>query len=110
MRWFDEEVKKIVRVPSILQPIRGVLTSGPVKSLKYSLAKLAKSKGGKSSKSSALAIYETDQKLMTSEYPEFTTKHGVRSPIEKTNTKIFLVLVASLFLYAHSRMGGGPIG
>ena len=99
-RYPEEQIKKIIFRPSIVQTFKGLLTAGVAKSFKYSRAKLKKSKV--KTKSPDLPVVASEGQLMSNEYNIYRHNMSIKHPQYRNNIIIsFLVVVFALFYVAY---------
>lgn len=104
-RYVDEQLRIIVMTPSIVQTMKGFVSAGLVKSVKYSAAKLKKAKGKKVDKQSLPAVVGRDEKLISVEYNTYKHRNNPLSdPDQKKGLFILSLILSGALLCVHYAM------
>lgn len=103
-RYTEEQIKKILFMPSVVQSFKGVLTAGLFKSFKYSKAKLKKANPKsvaitKSTSSDELSLTNREAQLMSTEYTVYRYNVSSKNPDFRKNVGLSFVIIMSGFLY-----------
>ena len=109
-RYPEEQLKKVMFIPSINQTIKGFFTAGASKSFRYGLAKWRKSKPKsvevvKKNSPDLPAVVE-ESKLMSHEYNIYWHSVSAKNPSFRNNVIISVFLMVSASLYVMWRESG----
>ena len=99
-RYTEEQIQKILLIPSVVQSFKGVLTAGLFKSFKYSKAKLKKANPKsvaitKSASSEKLSLTNREGQLMSTEYTVYRYSVSFKSADVRNN---FVFIISFLLL------------